>query len=201
MYPCASAVNLKKYHMSKKLSFLLFLIIFLSTSSFAQVSEPRYVDFGPAVCRGNANAMLATYRDVIRVECDTAWILNNTRYQLLIQAMDFVLKKDPNQGLKMAEQFEKSLNLCTDNYNELMTKYQLLSNECSQNMHANIATIQDIRINLERAQSQLNDANNQLAETRKTLEKQNKKNKRNSWIAGAGGLGAGLLLGLILFGG
>jgi ElaB/YqjD/DUF883 family membrane-anchored ribosome-binding protein len=187
--------------MRSKLSFLLFLNIFLSTSSFAQVFEPRYLDFGPANCQGNAPAMTATYRDVIRVECDTAWILNSTRYRLMLQAMDFVLKKDPNQGLKMIDQYEKSLKLCTDNYNELMTTHQMMADECSQNMHANIATIQEIRFNLEKAQTHLKDANDQLAETQKTLEKQNKKNKRNTWLIGAGGLGLGLLVGALIIGG
>jgi ElaB/YqjD/DUF883 family membrane-anchored ribosome-binding protein len=187
--------------MKIKTLILAILLLLTGSSVFSQVYEPHYIDFGPAACQGNAPVLTATYLDVIRVACDTAWILNSTRYRLMLQAMDFVLKKDPNQGLKMIEQYEKSLKLCTDNYNELMTKHTIMADECSQNMHANIATIQEIRINLEKAQTRLKEANDQLAETQKTLEKQNKKNKRNTWLIGAGGLGLGLLVGALIIGG
>jgi|GEM_PF-2544143 len=187
---------------SKLFSFFVLLALMTSfLAGRAQQNEARIREFQLSSCLGTAPAMPAYYNDVIKIGCDTVWLMNKTRYQLMTKAMDYVLKKDPDESLKLVSQYEQSLKSCTENYGLLMDKYALMSDELSKGNHASIAYMQDVNLNLEKAKLALAQANKNLEDTQKTLARKSKNTRLKNWLFGAGGLGTGLLLGIVFFGG
>ncbi|MEI6575224.1 MAG: hypothetical protein WCO63_03505 [Bacteroidota bacterium] len=185
-----------------KIAFLnLFIFLFITTAGYSQADNSNFKDFEQSFCLGSAPAMIVVNNDIVRISCDSAWILNKTRYHLMAQATEYVLHKDPNESLKLAAQYEKSLQSCSQNYADIMTKYQLLADDCSKTMHETQSTIQGMRNDIDKAQSKLKTASQNLEDTQKALARENRKSKQKAWIFGAGGIGVGLLVGVIFFGG
>jgi len=177
------------------MKYLIFTLLCLSSSLHAQVDT-----IAPTFKLSFEAPRLYLQNQSIHIQSDTAWLINNQRYQFYNQLHQYILNGDEAQlQTQLILSYEKSLQ----NYDQLFTQLQtnclnadLKFQELSYRMQDNI---QQSKETLLLSRQLLNNSAQRLTEIETTVNDMKRKLAWESILTGAVSIGVGVLLGVGLF--
>ena len=178
--------------------FTTFLLVFFALHSFAQ-SHQDTITIDDDYTRIRSKPVVLHDGTIVLVKTDSIYLINGVRYRfyeslrsLLNDSIDFKMERlilTYEKSLMESDRiFKGLLKNCTENY--AITESILKQTKTS--LAATQAT-------LELSQESLLAANSSLEDANEKLRKIKGNNLLNSILIGAGGVGAGLLIGALVF--
>ncbi|MGQ0826947.1 MAG: hypothetical protein ACT4ON_00995 [Bacteroidota bacterium] len=132
----------------------------------------------------------------IKSNCDTVYVINKLRFANYEAARRYIMNSRTNKEL--IAQYEKALNEQDKYYKELMKSYTQ-ADSISQNLIKDTREdLQGVSANLKNACTSIDSVNTKLDDVQKLIKKQKWESLKQKLMVGFGGLGAGVLVGVII---
>lgn len=144
------------------------LIILLSQFTLPAQNIPL-IKFTDTSCFQTARPVRLIAGQQVLVQCDTAFIINKSRFRLYEKARAFILDTNKLNYKSAIEEYEKDLNKASEVYNAIYNKYMIMSEEYGRSLDMNIKELTLVRKDLVKAQSDLLAARDELGKVKKNL--------------------------------
>lgn len=135
---------------------------------------------------------------LIQLDCDTAYVINKIRFKKYEAARKFIINSN-NKNLKQLEaQYEQALKEQDAYYRELMKSYvkaDSISQHLIKDTRSDLVSISN---NLKETSKTIDTLNAKLDEVQKLIRKQKWDSIKQKLLVGFGGLGAGILIGVLV---
>lgn len=154
--------------------------------------------YGDTSCLLSSKPMQLFSGDKVSIACDTAYLINAIRYRLYEKARTYLMTLNGNQESRTIQELETMLTQLDHYFRGMKDTYYTLSGEVQQKGEENLATLLSVQQDLADAQTALEKSKNDLDDVVRKLKKSNRRELKNKLLIGAAGLGAGLLLGVLL---
>jgi len=174
----------------------IFFSVTIATNLYCQNKTVRSV---PAnYCSSNKSPLMFLKGDTIITDCDTTYIVNKERYSFYKNIHEATLSGKDSVSGKILKAFELRLL-------EQQNAYDKLLSNSKQAEKITLDLINDTQSSLLSTQKTLENTQISLENTLKSLETANKLIKKEKWnskgqklLVGAGGVGIGLIIGLLI---
>lgn len=132
----------------------------------------------------------------IKSYCDTVYVINKLRFANYEAARKYIMNSRTNKEL--IAQYEKALNEQDKYYKELMKNYRL-ADSVSQNLIKDTRNdLQGVSNTLKNACNSIDSVNTKLDDVQKLIKKQKWESLKQKVAVGFAGLGAGVLIGVLV---
>jgi hypothetical protein len=136
--------------------------------------------------------------DTIIVSCDSLFLMNPKRYAFYKSIHSTILSNNDSTLVNLLNSYEQRLKEHQQIIDELLLNSKLaesISFDLIESTHSSIATTQKTIVN---SQMLLESSSGKLDHAKEDIKKSQIKSTRNKLLFGAGGFGAGVVLGLLL---
>jgi hypothetical protein len=179
---------------------ILFVIFFAGYESFGQ-REENLSSFlaNDTFCISYNSPKPLLKGTVVKVECDTAYLVNTTRFKTYEAAKRALIKSAGNKNYReLEEKYEAALRQQDLYYKELMKNYSNTDSLAAQMITSARNDLNALGARLESTRKILYDTDQKLDEVKKTLAQEKQTSRRQKIFAGFAGLGIGILIGLLV---
>ncbi|MEO8147279.1 MAG: hypothetical protein ABI723_06560 [Bacteroidia bacterium] len=183
--------------MKQKIVFCFFMLVCFVTQQ--GIAQQNTID-----CDTNNYSVFRKYKgDMIKVECDTIYLLNKFTFDLMFRSynefrnQNLLLSQYTTLNDSISGLYETQLDsqrVYFDTLNAYFDKLASNADELVDKSKANLGSISD---NLDTIQSQIKDAKENITNAQKDIELAKKQMRKQKWKWAAGGFGIGAVLTLI----
>jgi hypothetical protein len=163
------------------------------------VKEP-VKNLGGQYCDAYEAPLMLRKGSLVKIECDTAYVVNSHRYDLYERARQALLGMNLELYRELPQastNWNKESELA---YNALLYKYRELDSLCTLQLNDNHNMLSSVRDDLNNAQASLGSALLELGQAREAIKSEKRSNNRSKILWGLGGFGLGILSGVLISG-
>ncbi|HET6225196.1 MAG TPA: hypothetical protein VFF27_02890 [Bacteroidia bacterium] len=183
--------------MKKLIYSILFSLFVLNTT--AQIpSETKPLVFADTFCTSYAAPQPLPPGTVIRLECDTAYVINKIRFKKYEAARKYIINTN-NKSLKQLEaEYEQALKEQDAYYKQLMKQYVQADSVSQRLIKDTRSDLVAISNDLKATSKTIEMLNAKLEEVQKLIRKQKWDSIGQKILVALGGIGAGVLIGVVV---
>lgn len=176
--------------------FLIFFTLLMISDSKAQEKQFVLTD---SFCVSYGAAKFFLKGSVIKVECDTIYLINKLRYNTYEAARKALIKSGNNKNYQALEdKYLQSLKEQDQYYKQLLLSYSKSDSVSIQLFSTTKTDLANISNTLSATKKILEDSDKKLKEVQEILENERKKTRNQKLLMGFGGLGIGILIGVLV---
>jgi hypothetical protein len=136
---------------------------------------------------------------VIKVECDTVYLINKLRYKRYEAARKALIKSGSNKNYQALEdKYLQALKEQDQYYRQLLLSYSKSDSLTTQLFSSTKTDLANISNTLSATRKILEDSDKKLEEVEKILKGERRKARKEKLAMGFGGLGIGILIGVLV---
>ena len=136
--------------------------------------------------------------DTLIIETDTVFIVNANRYHFYRNIHQDILQTDDNTCKEILTSYEKRLDDFDSRYQQLAKNSQEANVITLGILEESRAELEETKISLEKSIQDLEESRAGLDEAKSELKKAQRQSNKKAIIAGAVGVGIGLVLGILI---
>lgn len=144
-----------------------------------------------ADCEGYDKPLTIFAGDTIIIDCDTAILINTTRYRLYERAKGTVMGLDWGIVNDLINEYEEKIRLCEASKREIIDQVKNRVDSTALAINGSTTRLETVRDDLSNTQKVLEDASKELTEAKKRIRKE-----RILW--GIGGALIGVIAGILI---
>jgi hypothetical protein len=178
---------------------LLFLATGIAADGQTGPASSKIIVLGDTFCVSRKTPIAYTYGSLIRIDCDTVYVINKARFGLYEKARKTVINNNySNAQRELAENYEQALAEQDKAFRELFDRYQRLDSSYQLTITTTRSSILAVNENLNAARQTVDAANKNLAEVNKIIAAARRRNFLDKVLYGMGGVGIGVIAGVLL---
>lgn len=171
----------------------MFWLCMLSVCAFGQQTEKLV--FGDSLCSATAHPLLLQKGTEVRIQCDSAYLINTIRYRMYLQLHRYIREEASSQQCQpLINAYERALADSHTAYQELKQQYHQSDQLSSQWIAESRYVLENIQQSVQHTENMISQSGKDLEEAKHGLRAERKKNIMQKIMAGVAGIGIGLLL-------
>jgi hypothetical protein len=179
-------------------SAFLTLLLVNANAQESALKKDSVLVLADTFCMSNLAPVPYLRGTVVKLNCDTAYIINKMRLAKYEAARKFILNSNNRTNRELMERYEAALDEQDKYYKELLKSYGQ-SDSISQNLIKGTRNdLLGVSTNLKNACSSIDTVNSKLDDVQALIKKQKWESLKQKILVGFGGLGAGILIGIVV---